>query len=272
MEEVKAYIESGILGLYVLGELCQDERARVEEMALKYPAVKAELNAIERLMEDIAGKNSIQPPDGLRSRPLNSLLTNLADDRPFPEKKRPAINTPAPQVKINNFYKYAFADCLALLLVSVAALLNVYKKLQLSAEQVAVLSTQNQRFSKTVNYQTRQLDMLRDTAYKIVKLLGTQKNASSAMMVAWSPAKKKVMIDLAGMNMPANDAAHQYQLWAIVAGKPVNLGVFDVKADTTGMMKVMKPVAAPQTFAVTLEPRGGSASPHLENMVVIANI
>lgn len=92
---------------------------------------------------------------------------------------------------------------------------------------------------------------------------------SAKMMVAWSAVKKKVMIDMAGMQLPVNDASHQYQLWALVNGKPVDLGVFDrAEADTINM-KLMKPVALAGAFAVTLEPRGGSVNPTMTEMVAI---
>lgn len=272
MEDVKAYIESGILELYVLGEISAQEKAGVEDMALKHPAVRAELNEIERSMELYAAEQSIEPSEALRNRVLNSLLTNLSDDHTFPARKateEQAKVIALPAAKPNSFYKYAFAACLALLLVSVAALINIYSKLQTSNEQLLAMSAQNQRFSKTVSYQQDQLDMFRDTAYHMIRMKGQAKSPASSMMVAWSPAAKKVMIDMAGAKLPVNDSAHQYQLWAIVAGKPVDLGVFDMKPDSTEAMKTMKSVDIPQAFAVTLEPHGGSVNPTLSNMMVL---
>jgi anti-sigma-K factor RskA len=113
-----------------------------------------------------------------------------------------------------------------------------------------------------------ELSIFRDPSFKLLKLQGTPKSPSSALTVAWSPAKKQVMIDMANANMPANDKDHQYQLWALVGGKPVDLGVFD--ANTTSKdMKEMKSIASADAFAVTLEPRGGSLSPTMDQMVVI---
>ena len=274
MEEVKAYIESGILELYVIGELSHEEKLQVEAMALQHPAIKAELAEIERSMELFAGEHEIEPAPELRNRILNSMLTNLADDRTFRTKNPSSPETPvvAMQQRPTNIYKYAFAACLALLLVSVVALYNVYNKLQASNQQLVVLNTQNQRFSKTVNMQDEQLTVFRDTAYQVMHLPGTGKTPKASMAIAWSPTKKKVIIDMATMNLPANDAEHQYQLWAIVAGKPVDLGVFDAKPDSSEMMKVMKPVDKPQAFAVTLEKRGGSVNPTMANMTVIKSI
>lgn len=68
MENIKAYIESGMLELYVLNEMSNEEKLVVEAMALKYPAISAELAEIERSMEKFAGEYAIKPPAALRNR------------------------------------------------------------------------------------------------------------------------------------------------------------------------------------------------------------
>ncbi|GAA4320612.1 anti-sigma factor [Mucilaginibacter gynuensis] len=279
MEDIKAYIESGILELYVLGDLTQAEKVQVEEMASKHPEVKAELDAIEASLEYYASAHAIEPTEKQRHRVLNSLLITFSDDNNFPGRTvdhTPVEDNVVPfnSPKTVNFYKYAFAACLALLIVSVVALLNVYNRLQDSNSTIASLNLQNQRFSNRVNLVDRQLSVFRDTSYKFIKLQGTPHSPASAMMVAWSPVKKKVVIDMATLKLPANDKDHQYQLWAIVNGKPVDLGVFDAAlADNEDAdMKEMKEVAVPQAFAVTLEPRGGSVNPTMDQMMVIKAI
>lgn len=273
MEEVKAYIESGVLELYVLGEMSHAERLEVEAMALKHPAIKAELEEIEQSMEMFAAEREIEPAPELRDRILNSMVTNLADDRTFrnAHPQQEAVVVPMQSSSNTNFYKYAFAACLALLLVSIVALFNVYNRLSESQGQILALNAQKTQYAKTVNLQSDELEVYRGN-YKLIKLPGTGKTPKASMMVAWSPVKKHVVIDMANLNLPANDAAHQYQLWAIVDGKPVDLGVFDSKPDSATMVKVMKSVDKPQAFAVTLEPKGGSVNPTMANMTVIATI
>lgn len=278
MEELRAYIESGILELYVLGDVSPDEKREVEEMASKHPEVKAELDAIETSLESYAAAHAIEPSEKQRDKVLNGLLVNLGDDRSFaPKTHREQLEDkivamkPVRQV---NVYKYAFAACLLLLLISVAALFSIYNRLLQSNEVISALQIDKQQFSNRVNLMDRQLGVFRDSSFKFIRLKGTPKTPQSALTVAWSPVKRKVMIDLAGLNLPENDKQHQYQLWAIVGGKPVDLGVFDANTtsiDTAGM-KEMKSVGAPQAFAVTLEPRGGSVNPTMEEMVVISNI
>jgi len=126
----------------------------------------------------------------------------------------------------------------------------------------------NQHFANTVSLKDGELEVLQDASFKFLKLNGTANTPQSQVTVAWSPAKKKVWIDMRSLKMPANDAGHQYQLWALIGKKPVDLGVFDKTADSTDM-KEMKSTAYADAFAVTLEPRGGSASPTMDKMMVI---
>lgn len=271
MDAIKAYIETGILELYVLGDVSPEERLQVEEMMAKHPVINAEVTEIERAMELYASENAFQPSENQRSKILNSLLTNFADDRTFPSRKQAVEDkvVTMPAQRANNFYKYAFAASLALLAASIIALYNIHNQLQESNTQLAVLASQNQRFSKTVNLMDKQLSVFRDTTYKVLRLKPTGIVPAISMTVAWSPLKKTVMIDMATMKMPKNDQKHQYQLWALVGSKPVDLGVFDKTGNDTTDMKQMKSIASATAFAVTLEPRGGSVNPTMNEMMVL---
>jgi hypothetical protein len=277
VEDIKAYMETGILELYVLGDITPQEKLQVEEMAAKHPLIKAELEEIELSMELYAQENAIEPTEALRNRVLSSILTNFGDDSTFTstsssttisssEEKDNIVALPA--VKTNSFYKYAFAACLALLIASGIALMSLYNKLQDSYSQIASLQNNNQHFASQVNFKDGELQVLRDSTFKFLKLQGTSHSPASGLTLAWSPAKKKVWIDLRSVKMPLNDKDHQYQLWALVGGKPVDLGVFDKDSDSTDM-KEMKSIASADAFAVTLEPRGGSVSPTMDQMVVL---
>jgi len=271
VEDIKAYIESGILELYVLGDVSHEEKLGVEAMAAKHPAIKAELEEIERSMQSYAEVNAVEPAEELKDRILNSLVTNLADDRIFDKKEDTRPEAKVVEMQGNRqatIYKYAFAACFVLLIVSVVALVNAYRQIDLSNNQIAALQSQNQRIANTVSLKDGEIGVLRDASFRMMHLAGTKKSPTAALTVAWSPVNKKVWIDMATANMPLNDKDHQYQLWALVKGKPVDLGVFD--ADTTSKdMKEMKSIEYADAFAVTLEKRGGSPTPHLDDLMVM---
>jgi anti-sigma-K factor RskA len=270
VDELQSYIETGVLELYVMGDVTPDEKRQVEQMIARHPAIKAEMAEIEKAMESYALANAVSPSENQRTKILNSLVTNLGDDRIFISKTVVNDNVIAmSSPKANNFYKYAFAASVALLAVSTVALYNMRNQLQQSNNQMALLSLQNQRFSKTVSMRDNELGVFRDTTYKVVRLKPTGKVPDISINIAWSAAKKRVIIDMASMKMPKNDSAHQYQLWALVGGKPVDLGVFDKTAEDTTNMKEMKSIGAADAFAVTLEPRGGSVNPTMAELMVL---
>ena len=269
MEDLKAYIESGVLELYVLGSLTEAERREVELMLEKHPQLRTEVTEIENALESYADDNAVDAPDALRSKTLETLETAK-------EKETPVVPI---GTKRNNFYKYALAASVALLLLSLITLINLHSQLKDSQHQITILRQSNQKYAAHTNYVEGQLRDAKQSLdvfhspdqYKVVSLKGTPNAPTASMMVAFSPQKSEVMIDVASLKMPANDPQHQYQLWALVNGKPVDLGVFDAKADSAGMIK-MKSLKNAEAFAVTLEPKGGSINPTMEQMMVMGTI
>ena len=273
MKDLKTYLESGILEQYVLGDLSKEEMLEVESNSLKYPEIRLELDQIENALLSYAKSNAIEPTEGLRNKVLSAIDIEENDS------KAPNIQILGGSIKPSHFYKYAFAASLALLFVSAILLINLNNKLKESYTQIAVLQTGNQKYSNQVNYideklvdTQNELQFFKNQAsYKLVTLNGSDKAPSASMLVAFSADKKEVMIDLSSIKMPSNDQEHQYQLWAMVDGKPVDLGVFD-SSNKDGGMKKMKSIANAQAFAVTLEPRGGSVNPTMDQMMAIGNI
>jgi anti-sigma-K factor RskA len=98
---------------------------------------------------------------------------------------------------------------------------------------------------------------------------GTDLSPEAIAAVFYNPASESSLIDVCNLPVPPSD--QQYQLWAIVDGTPVSMGVFEVGADPSNLQPV-EYVAGAQAYAVTLEPKGGSESPTLEQMYVIGEI
>ena len=59
-------------------------------------------------------------------------------------------------------------------------------------------------------------------------------------------------------NLPQTPSDKQYQLWALLDGKPIDLGVFDLEVEQKRLLVKMKNVQNAQAFAITLEQRGRS--------------
>jgi anti-sigma-K factor RskA len=281
VEEIKTYIESGVLELYVMGDLNQDERTEVEFMAASYPGVKQEIIQIQNALEGYAEAYAVAPPEQLRERVINKLFNVVNTEELVTKNETVVVDEPkviqmAPQGA--SFYKYAFAASVALLIVSLSALLVLYNRLEDSNEQLAVMQASNQTITSRANYINKQLSESQEALsifynpeVKLVKLAGQKIAPEASAIVAFNPTKQEVMLDMNAVKMPVNDQNHQYQLWALVDGKPVDLGVFDASQDANGM-KRMKTIANAQAFAITLEPRGGSINPTMEQMMVMGAI
>jgi anti-sigma-K factor RskA len=269
VKDIKSYLESGILEQYVLGDLSNEEMLEVEQNSMIYPEIKSEIIEIESALLNYALYNAIEPSKSLRDKVLYSIEKS--------NSKTGQLNS-APS-KLGQFYKYAFAASFALLFISIILLINLNNKLTDSYNEIAILQSGNERFSSRVNFIDEELRDTRNAlnfyqnqaSYKLVTLKGSDKAPDASMLIAFNPEQEEVMIDLSSIKMPSNDEDHQYQLWAMVDGKPVDLGVFDSELDSTGMKK-MKSVKNVQAFAVTLEIRGGSTNPNMDQMMAIGSI
>ena len=61
MNTLREYIESGILELYVMGMLAEEERAEVEKMASAHEEVRREMNEISVALEQYAHEQGVDP-------------------------------------------------------------------------------------------------------------------------------------------------------------------------------------------------------------------
>jgi anti-sigma-K factor RskA len=286
VEDAKAYIESGILELYVMGQLSASEMAEVETRAAISPEIRQEIEAIEIALEQYALKTAVMPKIDVFAN-IEAAITADADTKtadslspsmpPAKPLHQDSITTPV--TRPIRPLQYALAACVALLIVSGIALLNAHSKLDEANQQILSLRTEKDRYASSMNVLKKTnselqtvADMVEDPNWAIVQLAGTKTSPNAKMMVYWNRRSQDVVVDKSRLKLPENSQSQQYQLWAMVAGKPVDLGVFDVRADSTDMLIKMKEIAKAEAFAVTLEKRGGSVNPTMENMVVFAGV
>ena len=285
VENLKAYIESGVLELYVLGDLSPEEALHVEEMASQYPEVRDELAAIEQAMEQYAFQNAVQPPADLESKLFEKL--GITEEEEFETVAAPVINQEQPRIvrldasdgKIRTL-RYALVACVALLVVSTAALFITYNKLNDAHDQIASLNLDKQKFAGVVSqleFENKGLDnmvaMNDSKEWATIRMAGQAFSPKSKMNVYWNKKDKSVLINYVAMDLPKADAEHEYQLWALVNGKPVSLGLFG-KTDSTSneALQKMQAIQEAQAFAVTLEPMGGSVNPTMEKLTVMGGV
>ncbi len=287
--DVQAYIESGVLELYVSGALTEQEMREVERMAHQYPVIKQELDEIENSFFEMANNLHTGPRASLKDELLKNVkmsVTGSTQKNIVSEKV--AVNSESVEqkeetAKVINLpkkksytYKFALAASIALLIASTSTLLVVYNSLTNTEEKLVDLQTKyNESTTRLASLKTsydesqNMIGSLRAADVQKLKLDGMAISPESEAMVHWDKATKKVILD--PMNLPRTDETHDYQLWAIVDGKPVDLGTFS-PGDNELNIYLMKSIEAPQAFAITLEPKGGSENPTMEQMYVMGKI
>ncbi len=263
--EIKEFIASGVLELYVLGELSETESTEVMHMAAKHPEVAAELKDIELGLESVLQKLGKQPNTDLRESILQSVnYTTVAE----------VGETPVIPLHSNKLYAYALAACFTLLIGAGLGMYNFWSKWQFAEKQVVALQDDNRAIIDRLNFVqtnfTQSMQILRSPAFTKHMLKGTENYPGMQAMLHWNTTDKTVMLDL--IQLPNNDLQHQYQLWAIVDGVPVDAGIFDVSKEGANAMIKLKDIQKAQAFGVTLEPKGGSKSPTLEKLYLFAQI
>ena len=107
--------------------------------------------------------------------------------------------------------------------------------------------------------------MLHKPDVKMAAMRGISDPAMYAT-IYWDTTSKDVYLMVNNLPQPASDK--QYQLWALLNGKPIDLGVF---ARQERLLTKMKNVQNAQAFAITLEPKGGSQSP-TSNPIVLSKL
>jgi len=285
VENLKAYIESGVLELYVLGDLSPEEALQVEEMASQYPEVRDEIAAIEQAMEQYAMQNAVEPSADVETRLFEKLglseveeNVNVQPEPIYTEEPR-IIRLDGSDAKVRTL-RYALVACIALLVISTVALFITYNKLNAAHDQIASLNLDKQKFAGVVSkleFENQGLDNMAAMAdskeWATIRMAGQAFSPNSKMKVYWNKKDKSVLINYVAMDLPKTDASHQYQLWALVNGKPVSLGVFG-KTDSTNneALVKMQAIQEAQAFAVTIEPMGGSVNPTMEKLTVMGGV
>jgi anti-sigma-K factor RskA len=292
VENIQEYIESGILEQYALGELSPAEQAAVEAEAARHPEVREELQQVQAAFGFYAEAHAITPPAGMRERVLGNVMAQIAAPAPNASLRadvNAAVAAPAkpvadeavvrpmqPVAEAPSRSLWAMAASVALLL-SLGANALLYSRWKDASSDLVALQNEQSRFAATSQVVERQLgdlrqenQVLRNDEFRAVALAGTKTAPTAHARVLFNPATHKVYVDV--RSLPALPAGKQYQLWALDKGKPIDAGVLTAATATGQGLQPMKDIASAQTFAMTVEPEGGSVNPTLSTMTVVGNI
>lgn len=235
---------------YVLGIATEAERAEFEQMCAAYPEIAEARDAFERSLEAELMKDAVQPPAHTKEKIFQTIISPAVEGG-YTED---ADETP---VRRMNPWKWMAAASLLLLVGTGYWAYTTNEKYNRLLSEQATTERQLQEALATA----RGLEGRNPfEGIKVVSVPGTPMAPKAETFVFWDTTRTKDVYMLV-KNLPLTPSDKQYQLWALLDGKPIDLGVFDVKAQQTPLMFRMKNVQNAQAFAITLEERGGKLAP-----------
>ena len=263
---VKELIASGILESYVLGLTSTDETEEVDQMAQQHPKVQNEIATLRSALDEYSLTFEQEPPPQLRERVLKSLEGLKAEYSQFiPQSEEPVEKVPQNSQRVvplrSGNFSWMIAASWSFLALSLLGNLLLYNRWQSSQERLTLAEAQNTTLAQRVNVQQstyeaarQEVALLQDPATRRIELQGTPDSPNATARVFWNTNTHQVY--LAAPRLPEPPSGKQYQLWAIVAGKPVDMGVFDLSTNSSRLKDVLNA----QAFAISLEAQGGSTT------------
>ena len=245
--DVQAYIESGVLELYVMQALPDAERKEVESLAVQYPVIQAEIERIEEALHLYALDYAQAPRPDLK----REILSKIPD---LPQKETPVVQ----------IWQWAMA---AALILAIGSSIWLYSKWTDSAQELEKLTIAQQNLEEDCQLTRQQLNILINPNTKAIVMNGTPLSPTSRIKVYWNTEHEATFLSIESLP-PAPDGM-QYQLWSLIGDSPTSAGVFD---RNIGILHVMESVTNADLFAVTLEPAGGSAVPTISRMYVAGKV
>lgn len=261
--DIKTFISSGIIEDYVFGSLPEEDSGILECVMSKNAEVREAVLDAQNTFEQLADAQAVEAPLHLKAEILGRLDFNKTLPKVELEESKDAIIIPiTKKSESNNFLKYSLIAASLLLLLSLG--FNFFNNKSQEAK-ISQLAINNAQLSTKITDISAQNSLILNS--KNIILNGVEAHPGMLANVYWDNNKK---VHLKVNNLPAAPEGKQYQLWAIVDGKPVNAGMFD--QDQSDKIQDMKVIENPQAFAITLEKKGGSATPTMEAMYVMGAV
>ncbi|HUS00316.1 MAG TPA: anti-sigma factor [Chitinophagaceae bacterium] len=274
--EVKDIISSGLLELYVTGSASAEETLQVEQWAEQYPEVKKEIEDLQQVMEIYAMAEAVQPDEGLKEKILGKIQPDESvKDKIFARIQNPQepfsviTNAEVSNPKINSipsYYKWAVAASIILLIGSLILNYTFYNKYQTTSKDLEAAQQELQKQQQLADRMSKERDVMSNGMPVVLK--GTEKSPDAVAKIYWVKNTGEVYVD--PRNLPQTPSGMQYQLWAIVDGKPIDAGMISTENGFYHIQR-MRSFGKADAFAITLETKGGNPTPKGE-MIVQAKI
>jgi anti-sigma-K factor RskA len=256
------YIESGILELYVFGQLEEPEFSKITEMARNDEDIRNEIISIEKAIINFS--ESMAP--FLSSENYEKIRASL-----MLKHRIAAEEKPKPGIAL-----YLGWAASILLMIGVG---YQYVQLEDKKDTIQTIETEKSKLQQSVtdlNLQNKNteaaLSVIRDNSNTAVAMEGQEVSPLSYAKVYWNKTTKAVHIDASGLPEPPEGMV--YQVWALKLNPltPTSIGLLDNFKDNTKRFFAIEKAEEAEAFGITLEPAGGSPSPTLGQLYTLGKV
>ncbi|AXO79837.1 anti-sigma factor [Olleya aquimaris] len=257
---INDYINSGILELYVAGQLSEKESKEVYDLMLKHPEVLKEVLEIEAALVKLTA--SVAPKKDIDFNTIKGRLNTNSETK--------VVSLNRPKTKWFNYTGWAAAVILAGGLIwTINQKSNLEDQIQTVNTEKDFLEIQMET-SKTDLAETKNLlNIIRDKSIINIPLEGQAAAPGAYANVYWDKNDDTVYLDLQGLPEPPEGKV--YQVWSLTLNPltPTSLGTIDDFIQDDNKIFKLKNANQSQAFGITLEPAGGSKSPTLEQLYTL---
>lgn len=259
---IQEIIESGSLELYVMGALTPEENTEIDALRKLHPELNEEIRRIEDAMIAYADSHAIKPKEELKQKIAEKLQFSVTLDMG-------GEMVDSIQIQMPGIYRYAAAAAILVLLVLGGSTFYFAHQYNETSSQLSHLQSEKTQLANQVRLLSGESDKVKgelavalSPENKKIPLLGTPASPNSKAVIYWNSATGTTYVNTAMLPQAPSDK--QYQLWAMVNGKPVDLGVISKDSSFTAQKLVQNATA----FAITLEPIGGTPQPTTDMLVL----
>ena len=233
-----------------MGLASEQERIEFEQLCAQYPELVEARNNFEMLLEKQAMEYAEVPPVNSKEKIWTALQQSSVSNTSKIITMEPNAN------RRTSGMRWVAAASIILLIVAGYFAYDFYNQNKKLKESNDELTARLNRGDSVLNSMIEEQRIMKDPNVTVVSMTGTQRNPSSAN-IYWDTTSASVFLVV--KNMPKLPTEKQYQLWAFIDGKPVNLGLFD--GDNKNVILKMKNTQKADAFAITVENRGNGDTP-----------
>lgn len=252
-QKLQAFMNSGLIDKYILGDTSIAESLEVEHYISEYSEIELEYNRLQDNLEIIAKSNAIEAPDHV----FTSILKTI-DEKPVVHLETAKSRTPW----------YSLAASVVAIAFAMMAFFQYQQNISLTQENNKVvdeiydlrsdIQDNNNRLDKVLN----QFQTLNNPETEKYVLRGNSRAKDLKTVAYINQIDKTSMIDV--VSLPKLPAEQQYEMWAELQDKMVNLGILDANDRNLKTIPYMENALG---LSITIENKNNASKSTAENSV-----